>query len=163
MKSLFINILFATVAAVQSQAQTLLPLVLVEKPLHIGDQSQKDMTHSQPDSAFYEAKFQWDGRGKIGDIYLVIQVSHLVPKDYPDFDKGYWKSELLLNDKPVVILNTKLRGKEETAKLETIVLPIKLDALKQGSNTLKIKPGAKDGDLDDFELHRVSIESSKPR
>ena len=163
MKSPLIHLLFLALSIVMAQAQSALPLVLLDKPLHIGDQAQKDMTRSQPDAAFFEASFEWAGRGRVGEVYLVIQVSHLVPKDYPGFDKGYWKTDLILNDKPVVVLNTKLRGQEETAKQETIVLPVKLDLLKQGANVLKIKPGAKDGDLDDFELHRITLEASKPR
>lgn len=91
MKPLLIQLLFAIVAVMTAQAQTPLPLILVEKPLHIGDQVQKDMTHSQPDSASFEATFQWNGHGKIGDVYLVIQVSHLVPKDYPNSTKGFGK------------------------------------------------------------------------
>ncbi|MGV3662359.1 MAG: hypothetical protein ACO1TE_19405 [Prosthecobacter sp.] len=163
MKPLYILSALLTLAFSVAHGQTPLPLVLSEKPLHIGDQAQKDMRNPQPDATLYEAKFDWQGKGRVGEIYLVIQVSHLVPKDYADFDKGFWKTELFLNDKPIVILNTKLRGKEETAKLETIILPLKLDLLKEGTNTLRIRPGAKDGDLDDFELHRITIEGSRPR
>jgi hypothetical protein len=149
--------------AATAGAQSGLPLVLVEKPLHIGDGSQKDMVRAQPDAAVLEQKFTLTNPGRIGEVYLVVKVSHLVPRDFTGFDKGFWQTEVLVNDQSLGVLNKLLRGKEETAKVETLVMPFKMALLKEGENTLRIKPGAKDGDLDDFELHGVSLEVTRPR
>ena len=87
----------------------------------------------------------------------------MTPRDYPGFDEGFWQTEVLINGKSVGILNKLLRGKKETGKVEQIIFPFKVEAMKTGENTVTIKPGAKDGGLDDMELHSVEITSSKPR
>lgn len=139
------------------------PITLLSEPMHVGDQSQADMTNSAPDGKTFEAKFQWPHRIGFGKVYLVVTVSHMTPRDYPGFDKGFWQTEVFMNGKLVGILNKELRGKEETAKVKKIIFPIDVSTLKKGENVLLIKPGAKNGDIDDLELRSVTISRDRPR
>ncbi|MCB1231256.1 MAG: hypothetical protein KDN19_13360 [Verrucomicrobiae bacterium] len=138
------------------------PVKILTKPMHLGDQVQNDMTHSKPDAKVFEAKFDWPGRIGFGEAYLIVDVSHMTPRDYPGFKDGFWQTEILINGESVGILNELLRGKNETAKLERIVLPFEFTAMKTGENILTIKPGAKNGDIDDLELQNVEISETKP-
>lgn len=139
------------------------PVTLLSKPFHLGDQEQNDMTNAKPDGKVFEVKFDWPDRIGFGNVFLVVEVSHMTPRDYPGFDEGFWQTEVLINGKSVGILNKLLRGKNETAKVERIIFPFEVTALKTGENTIAIKPGAKNGGLDDMELHSVEISPSKPR
>jgi hypothetical protein len=162
MKTLFACLITIGMIAT-CHAQTTLPLEILAKPTHIGDQEQKEMKNAKPDAPALESKFAWAGRSPFGEVFLVIKVSHLVPKDYAEFQRGFWQTSISLNGQDLGILNKLLRGKEETPKVETLVIPIKGTLLREGENVLLIRPGAKDADLDDFELHSVSLVNQRPR
>lgn len=163
MKRLF---LFAAAATLSlggaASADDRLPLQLLAKPMHLGDQTQKTMKHPEPDAPAFETSFTWNARPPLDDLFLIVRVSHMIPKDYPEFIKGFWHAKLILNDQEAAILNKYLHGKQESPKVETVVVPIKGSLIKTGENTLKIQPGAKDSDLDDLELESVILDSRKP-
>lgn len=139
------------------------PVKLLSEQMHLGDQEQADMKNPKPDAKTFEAKFDWPDRIGFGEAFLVVEVSHMTPRDYPGVEDGFWQTEVLINGRSVGILNELLRGNKETAKVERIILPFEVTALKTGENTLTIKPGAKNGDLDDMELHSVEISANRPR
>jgi hypothetical protein len=161
MKILFAMLICFAVARA-AQAQGTLPLTILSKPTHVGDTVQKDMVNAKPDATTYQTSFRWSGSG-VGELFLIINVSHLVPKERPEFQKGFYQTSVLLNGNDIGILNKLLRGKVEAANSETVAMSFKASLLIQGENTLVIKPGGKDGDLDDMELHTISIDSKRPR
>jgi hypothetical protein len=161
MKTLF-ALMLCLAAASSAQAQGTLPLTILSKPLHIGDSTQKDMGSPNPNAATYQTNFRWSGSG-VGELFLIVNVSHMVPKERPEFQKGFYQTSVLVNGQEIGILNKLLRSKVEGPKAETLVMPFKASLLIQGENMLVIKPGGKDGDLDDVELNSVSIDSKRPR
>lgn len=130
--------------------------VLLEKPLHVGDGIQPDFKVPEPEERQFQAEFDLEADPSQG-ISAIIRVAHIVPRDHPSFEAGHYSTKLLLNGKEVEVVNNRISGSKDSMEIQTITVPVPPEFLRKGRNTLVIEPGVQTQNMDDFELHYISI------
>lgn len=153
------------VLAHHARAQTpAWPAVLLGKPFHAGDSNCSDMIVPKPDGRSFTGKFELPPniRPSVATIaYINIEVAGVSPVDSSRAEKLAKTGtgcNLMLNGKRVAILNalTKSGKNHITEKLQVRIAGTYFQA---GTNTLEIMPGRGGGQLDDIEIHRVTVSS----
>jgi hypothetical protein len=156
----------ATVASAQ-QAAPAWPVTLLDKPFHVGDESNKEMRNAKPDGAKFTATFELPANIKPGvasSVVVTIRLGGLLPADEKKFAKQMKKGQLLsrlyINGTEVAVLNKLVHGRDTVANIETLQIRVPGTALRAGGNELEIRPGANTKNIDDFELHQINVGST---
>ena len=143
------------------------PVTLLSKPLHIGDDVNKEMHNPRPDAQRFTARFSLPPTVKpalVGFIYVTIEVGGLVPHNSRQYvaliKAGAFRTKLLINGTEVAVLNKLVSGKDSIAKIHKLQVRVPGGILRADANDLEIVPGAATKNLDDFELHRVVVGDS---
>lgn len=165
MKNLPFTILFliALTPAFAQQAATLWPTVLLDKPFHVGDESNKEMRNPRPDAPKFAASFDLPTNIRPGIatlVHVTIRVGGLVPGSTKGKSPGLKATKLVINGTEVAVLNKLVRGADSPRNVQKLQIKVPGNILRAAGNELEIVPGADTHNLDDFELHRVVVGTS---
>lgn len=144
-------------------------LVLVESPIHIGDDSLKAFARPDPQAKSCHRKFSLPDQVKHGlaDTFIIsLDISDLTSrkdkKSAKMMQRGLYITTLAVNGQEVAVLNKLIKGRELAQKQEHLTLEIRGTMLSKGENVIEIIPGVgNDGNsknLEDFEIFRLAIQ-----
>jgi hypothetical protein len=139
------------------------PALLLSKPMHIGDDTNKEMSNPKPDAPKFTGKFELPANVKPGPaaiVYVTIDVGGMVPASSRKVPDSLKTTKLKVNGTEVAILNKLVKGEDSPKNTSKLPIRIPGNVLRIGSNDLEIIPGATTSTIDDFELHRVVVASS---
>jgi len=136
------------------------PLVLLNEPFHVGDNVMKTFRNPDPQGIEIYREFDLD-QSPLSDVFVIIWISELVPKQHPNFIKGYYRTQLVINGEGILTLNNRIRGKADSPNIEKLVIQLDRKKLRKGQNSLEIKGGAHGGNYDDFEVHRIILSKDR--
>ena len=163
------NLLFATLLLVAlspafaQQSATPWPTVLLDKPFHVGDDSNKEMRNPRPDAPKFTARFDLPANIQPGIttlVHITIQVGGLMPGSAKGQSAGLKATKLVINGTEVAVLNKLVRGADSPRNVQKLQIKIPGGILRATANEVAIFPGADTHTLDDFELHRVVVGTS---
>ncbi len=139
-------------------------VVLLQGPLHVGDDHIKSYQHPRPEVKAYRAEFEMPQHVKhsVADSFvLVVSIADLVmPRDKhraKAYRDGKYRTKVLINHEEIVVLNKLAKVSESPANVDRIEIELKGTAFRDGMNVLEIVPGADGKNLDDFEIHRIEL------
>lgn len=139
------------------------PLVVVAKPVHLGDQVMKVFEHARPDGTELRKTFILDEKPIPLRAYVELSVVGLLPKGDARVRKGWYQTTLAINGKQVGVINELIQGKDETPEIRRLSQVVEHQFLRPGTNTLHIKAGAQGGNYNDFEIKQLLIHRIEPR
>jgi hypothetical protein len=163
LRSIFVLVVAAAGSMEAQQPAATWPAVLLAQPMHIGDDTNKEMTNLKPDAPKFSATFELPANVKPGVasmIYVTIEVGGMVPINNKKTADALKTSKLKVNGSEIAILNKLIRGEDSPKKIAKLSIRVPGTVLRPGSNELEIIPGATTKTIDDFELHRVVVGSS---
>lgn len=153
----------ATSTTLAQRASPPWPVILLDKPLHVGDDSNKEMHSPKPQASKFTAKFDLPSNIKPSvatSIFVTIEIGGMMPNSSKTGPDAIKSSKLMINGAEIAVLNKLVKGADSPKNVNKIAIRVPGKALVAGVNTLEIIPGATTHTLDDFEIHKVVIGSS---
>lgn len=167
LRCLFLSLIALAVSALAQQGAPALPATLLNKPFHVGDDTNKEMASPKPNGPKFTGKFALPENVKVGlttAVYVNIRVGGLIPaadKHHDkEFKKGQMLTKLLVNGMEVAVLNKLMHGADAVSNIQKLQGKVESSFLRAGVNELEIRPGATANNADDFELHEVTVSST---
>lgn len=136
------------------------PVVLVDKPFHIGDQTMEHFRHPKPMGRDVTCAFELD-RVPLSVYVLVSAVDLMLPKD-PEYRDGHYQTQLLINGKEIAVLNEELPRRVEPTDTVQLVIRVRNSDLIAGQNELVIRGGGRGGNIEEAEILRVELHNRRP-
>lgn len=136
------------------------PIIVHNKPFHVGDFEMKFYEHPKPDGKQLKCTFEIKGTIFRSHLYIMVWVAGMMPKTAYSFKSGRYHDRLYLNGKELAVLNKRVKVDqyEDACRID---LQVKTKYFKRGKNEILIKSGRGRSDIDDFEIYKIMIAEKK--
>lgn len=134
--------------------------IILNETVHMGDDKASGFENPEPQGAVFQGSFDLTDTN-ISKIFIVIWVSYMEPKNSFWVHRGEYNDKLIINGFEVANLNKFIPGTRQNSTIRKIIMELDKEILRKSTNEVKIIAGHREGNYDDFQLHKIMIKIHK--